>query len=162
MNPSIIYTILTIVIIGLCFIAWAINYERLEAKKTLRKKQREFDEGWGERTNQLVNAQRLLADEMNRAEQEAKNAKHHNERCSHLRAELTELELQVEENNKAAYELENAYAKSKHLIEKQQKQIEKLHKKIDSLNFKLKHPKKENGQFKPRYEYKEQTPKTEA
>lgn len=160
MNQYIIPTIEGIVIVALAFIAWAINYERGEAVKKLNKAQKDFDEGWTERTNALIEAQRLLADEMNRAEAEAANAKKHNERANELRAELTELEKQMKENNSATYDLEEAYAKSKHMIEKQNKMLDKLHKKIQRLEFKLKHPKAPDGKFKPKYEYKEQTPKT--
>lgn len=162
MNPYIIPTIEGIVIVALAFIAWAINYERGEAVKKLAKERKHFDEGWLEMTDKLTLAQRELANNLNKTEEAEANAKKHNERANELRAELTELEKQMKENNSATYDLEEAYAKSKHMIEKQNKMLDKLNKKIERLEFKLKHPKAPDGKFKPKYEYKEQTPKTET
>lgn len=162
MNPYIIPTILGIIIVALCFIAWAINYERGEAVKKLKAERKQFDEGWTERTNALLDAQRQLADEMNRAEAEAANAKKHNERANELRAELTEAEKNNRENLHEFHKLETAYVRSKQMVDKLNKQVDKLNKKLERIEQAKKHPKSENGQFKPKYEFKEQTPKNEA
>ena len=61
-----------------------------------------------------------------------------------------------------AYKLENAYARSLQIIEKLNKQVDKLNKKLERIEQAKKHPKAADGKFKPKYEYKEQTPKTET
>jgi len=159
MNPYIIYTIEGIVIVALAFIAWAINYERSEAVKKLSKERKQFDAGWKEQTEKLLTAQRELADNLNKTEEAEAIAKKHNERANDLRAELTSLELQLEENTTETYKLENAYARSKQMVEKLNKQIYKLNKKLNAIDHAKKHPKAPNGQFKAKYEFKE-TPKT--
>lgn len=162
MNPYIIPTIEGIVIVALAFIAWAINYERGEAVKKLNKAQIKFQNGWMELTEKLTFAQRELANNLNKTEEAESNAKKHNERANELRAELTELEKQMKENNSATYNLEEAYARSLQIIEKLNKQVDKLNKKLEKIEQAKKHPKAPDGKFKPKYEYKEQTPKTEA
>lgn len=162
MNPYIIPTILGLINVALAFIAWAINYERGEAVKKLSKERKEFEQGWAERTNALLDAQRQLADEMNRAESEAANAKKHNERANELRAELTESEKNNRENLHELDKLETAYVRSKQMVEKLNKQVDKLNKKLERIEQAKKHPKAADGKFKPKYEHKEQTPKTEA